>query len=116
MTNRTEPVLINYINARLNELNWSQNELARHAKVSKASISDVMNGRRPGIEVCKAIANALDVPEKTILVLSGHIEDHDHSEELDELAELFAQLSEDDQDEIIKLARIKLKKSKPEKK
>jgi transcriptional regulator with XRE-family HTH domain len=57
-----------YLIEILNTKGWSQAELARRAKVSKAMVSDVISGKeRPGYKFCKGIASAIDRPVDEVL-------------------------------------------------
>ena len=48
--------------AELNRRNWSQNELGRRAKISSATVSNLITGaKKPEQETLKSIANALRV-------------------------------------------------------
>lgn len=101
--------LVKWLNDRLSERNWSQNELARRAKVGSGAISRTLNGEAPGLKVSRAIARALGVPDETILTLAGHIKSPpDYDPDVEELTHLFEQLSERDQQELLRIAQMKL--------
>lgn len=56
-----------WLNDELTKRGWSQAELARRAKVSRTSISDVISGKaRIGANVAKAVAKALTIPEEEV--------------------------------------------------
>lgn len=57
---------------------WTQNELARRAKLSPSGLSLIINGQvEPKAETLKNIANALMIEPKEILKIAGLIkEDH----------------------------------------
>lgn len=67
-----ENELFTWINDQVAERGWSNNELARRAKISGSSISLVLNGQR-GItaDFCSAIAMALDVSPDYVMRLAG---------------------------------------------
>lgn len=50
------------------ERDWSQEDLARHAKTSGVSISNILNGKtKPTIELLERIASALKKPLSYLL-------------------------------------------------
>ena len=53
---------------------WSSSELARRAGISQSSVSNVVTGKQiPGLEFCKGVAKALDMPADRLLRLAGHL-------------------------------------------
>ena len=113
---QTPSELIDWINEKLNDKNWSQNELARKAGVTSGVISLVMTGTRPGIKVCKAIANAFGVSEETVLKLAGHLEkERGYDVERDELNSLFDTLPEEKKSDLLDIARTLGRKGKGKK-
>jgi transcriptional regulator with XRE-family HTH domain len=53
---------------------WSSSELARRAGISQSSVSNVLTGKQiPGLEFCKGVARALNVPADQLLRLAGHL-------------------------------------------
>jgi transcriptional regulator with XRE-family HTH domain len=56
-----------WLNDELTKRGWPQAELARRARVSRTSISDVISGKaKIGANVAKSIANALTLPEEEV--------------------------------------------------
>lgn len=54
---------------------WSSSELARRADISQSSVSNVLTGKQiPGLEFCKGVAKALDLPADRLLRLAGHLD------------------------------------------
>ena len=47
---------------------WSQKNLAELANITQAALSQIENGKRPGIETMKQISQALEVPESLIYI------------------------------------------------
>lgn len=109
--------LANYIRQRLNELDWSQNRLAKEAEISSAGMSKLMNGYAPSISMSKRLAKALNVETETILRLAGRLsaKRNEPNPEVDELVILFDQLDEADKDDILAMARLKAQRKKAEK-
>lgn len=52
-------------------LSWS--EASRRAGISSNSVSHIMNGQRPGLEVCKALALYFNKAPETVLRMAGHL-------------------------------------------
>ena len=52
-------------------LSWA--EASRRVGVAPNTISGIMSGQRPGLEVCKALAGYFDRPPETVLRLAGHL-------------------------------------------
>lgn len=66
----------NYLNTWLNEeierRGWTYSELARRARISTGTLSNIMAGRnRPGLDFCVGISRALDKPPEKVLRLAG---------------------------------------------
>lgn len=49
-------------------------EASRLAGVDKSTVSLIMRGQRPGLETCRALAQAFQVPTEHVLRLVGHLE------------------------------------------
>ncbi len=61
-----------WLREELEKREWSQNELARRAGLTSASVSYVLNELRgPGPEFCQAIAQALRLPEEFVFRQAG---------------------------------------------
>ena len=100
----------NWLEQEINERGWSQAELARKATSSRTSINNIINGRRdPGPEMCRAIANALNLPQEYIFKKAGLIDvdngEEDTSPTLEEANELMEQLPEEYQQQALALIR-----------
>lgn len=78
-----------WLQTKMAENDMSQADLAKKAKVSRAAISNVLNGyRRPGPELCRAIAKALDLPAESVFREAGLLDDLPSRRELfDEIVE-----------------------------
>jgi len=64
--------LIEWLIKEIEQRGWSQRELARRANLAPTTVSEVIAGRtRPGLEFCKGIGKALDVPAADVLRLAG---------------------------------------------
>jgi transcriptional regulator with XRE-family HTH domain len=86
--------------SELNKRNWSQAELARRARVSRASISGLISEiHNPGIDICNGIASAFNLRPEEVYRVAGLLPP---SREIDpgtmELAHRISQLPQEDQD------------------
>ena len=56
-----------WLEEKLVERGWSQSDLSRHSNLSRATISNVLSGKRkPGIEFLVAIANSFKIPPEDV--------------------------------------------------
>ena len=63
-----------WLASELKKRAWSSSELARRAGISQSSVSNVLGGKQvPGLEFCKGVAKALDMPADRLLRLAGHL-------------------------------------------
>lgn len=53
--------------------NLSWREASIKAGVDKGTISAIMRGAQPGLEVCKGLAGLFNVPPEDVLRLAGHL-------------------------------------------
>lgn len=61
-----------WLSSELEKRGLSQSELARLAGVSRGAISHLINQtRKPGPEICEAIAHALKLPPETVFRVAG---------------------------------------------
>lgn len=65
--------LIDWLNGQLARTNLSASEASERAGVARGTVSGILNGRIPGLEVCKALARLFNVPAETVLRLAGHL-------------------------------------------
>jgi transcriptional regulator with XRE-family HTH domain len=96
----------------LDRREWSAADLARNAGISKGSISNILSGnRQPGNDICEAIAHAFKIAPEIVYRRAGLLPPaRDVDERTQELVHLFGMMSEDNQDETIDYARLKLKR------
>lgn len=63
---------VKWLENELNERRWKRADLARAAKLSQTSFSKIFSGeRKPGPDLCNAIARALGIPEETVFRKAG---------------------------------------------
>lgn len=61
-----------WLDQELRKKKWTRADLARHASYSQATLSLVFsNDRAPSIELCYAIARALDLPAEMVFRAAG---------------------------------------------
>ncbi|MBE7468421.1 MAG: hypothetical protein DPW09_22050 [Anaerolineae bacterium] len=84
-----------WIEVQLRERNWNTAELAKRAKINSGTLSNVLNRtRRPGPEVCLAIARALNYSPEIVFRQAGLLPPAPQPDlEIEEVAHLFQQLS-----------------------
>lgn len=97
---------------QLNQRGWSQAELARNADVSRTAISDVISGKHSaGFDLCVAISHALKLPPETVFRAAGLLPSKpETNERITEALYILSMLGEEDIDEIIQIARMKLER------
>jgi len=101
-----------FLEAELKKRGWKQADLARASNLDSAVVSNIINGRRRmGEETGKAIAHALQLPPEQVFRAAGLLPPippkHSQINELDHLAYL---LGEEDLEEVIEYAKMRLKK------
>ena len=100
--------LINYINAKRDDLGWSINELGRHCQnLSASQIANVLGGRSaPGLDFFVQVANALpDTSPVHLLTLAGIIpaQPEPENRQESELLAAFRMLCESDRETIVRI-------------
>jgi transcriptional regulator with XRE-family HTH domain len=107
-----------WLNSVLQDKGWSQSELARRAGVSRATVSDVLLGQeKAGYKLCLGIASALNVPPETVLQVAGLLPGAPKQDEKrQELIHLYEMMSEDNRNDQLDYARMKLEKQEREEK
>ena len=61
-----------WLTSEMNKRGFSQAELARRSNVSQSAISLVLSGqRKPGEDLCRAIAHTLGYPPETVFRAAG---------------------------------------------
>jgi transcriptional regulator with XRE-family HTH domain len=88
----------------------SQAELARRSSLTTGAISHIFSGsRRPGPDLCTAIANALNYPPDLVFRKAGLLPELDHTDPpgTDELTHRFKNADGATQREILDFVRFK---------
>ena len=102
-----------WVLAEIDKQGWKASDLARAANVSKGTISDILNERRrPGLDVCVAIARALKYPPEDVLRIAGLLPpDRDLSDlSIRQLVEVARELTEEERAELLEIALLKLRR------
>ncbi len=107
------PDFAKWLNGEMRSREWSQNRLAREAGLSRGEISRVMNGKQPSFNVCKKIAHALDFSLDFVLREAGlQLKPSGYDDKLKRVVATLTLLEQDDLDELLELARIRLRRKK----
>jgi len=103
---------ISWLDDQLAMRGWSDNELARRAKISHPVLSKARNGVQPvGWSSCVKIAEALDLPPVLVLQRAGLLPpETEMSDEEKEITFLFSQLPPERQQDVLKMVRALLQK------
>lgn len=88
--------LVRWLAGELESRGWSIRELARRAGLSHTTVAQVLSEqRKPTWEFCRSIAEALSVPDETVLRLAGLLPTRPTKEQMAEVqkvAEMLASL------------------------
>ena len=100
-----------WLNAELDNRDWSQSDLARAAGLGRGTISNVLNNvRQPGTEICTGIAAAFNLPPEFVFRKAGLLPPKkDEDPGFEEWKILLDNLDETDRQELLEFARLKLK-------
>jgi transcriptional regulator with XRE-family HTH domain len=92
----------------------TRHELARRMNMSPSTLSLIWSGqRKPGVEVCKAIADALMFTDEFVFRKAGLLSPKTtDNPRFVEIAVLMEKLSEQDQMELVQIARLKVERLK----
>jgi transcriptional regulator with XRE-family HTH domain len=113
MTNKYE--LSEWLQKEMKIRNLNQSELARLAGVTRSVISKLINqNSSPAPETIESIAHALKLPPIVVFRAAGILpEEPEYVPLLDEWNAIFYELTPEDQQEILEIARMKANKRKP---
>lgn len=106
-----------WLQKELNDRGWTQADLSRFSNLSTAAISRMMTGARGiGPDACLAIANALRIPPEIVFRAAGLLPPKPDDEvTLEEWLYVLDQLSEEDRDELLNIARLKIERREKKK-
>ncbi len=90
---------LNWLNGVMKEKSISQADIARTGFVTTAAVSKLFTYqvKTVGVDMCKAIAAAIDIPLVTVYRKAGHLPNIPLADsEMDEIAELMAGITDPD--------------------
>lgn len=107
---------VDWLNSELNERRWTQSDLARAAGLGRGTVSNiVINLRKPGPEFCQAIAHALELPEEFVFRKAGLLSTPaGYDETYEEWRAVLHELTENNRDELLHFARLRLERQRKE--
>jgi len=98
-----------WLDEQLQYRGWTRTELSQRAGFSSSTLSLIFsNQRNAGVDVCRAIAKALRMPESEVFRAAGLLAPDPgkvDDPQIDEILRLAANLTEDDRQDLIDLAR-----------
>lgn len=90
----------------------SQADLSRSSGVDPATLSKILNGRKPpSLEVCKSLARALMVSLTEVYTAAGYMPKPETDTEIETVVNLMTELPTDEKQEILNYARFKYQTS-----
>ncbi|CAK0772693.1 XRE family transcriptional regulator [Gammaproteobacteria bacterium] len=100
-----------WLDRELSAKNWTRADLSQVAKISQSALSLIYSGdRKPGPEVCNAIAQALRLPPDEVFRAAGLLPPKSETTELiDQITFITSDLPIDDQQEILEYAKLRRK-------
>lgn len=98
---------IAWLQNELNKRGWAQIELTRRGGISSGAVSKVMSGeRKPGPDICNAIAIAFHIPAEDVFRAAGLLPTKPEDDPLTREAEyLLSQLPEEKKQQAINFIR-----------
>jgi transcriptional regulator with XRE-family HTH domain len=86
--NLFDVTFVTFLDTELKRRNWNRSELARRAVISHSALSHIYNERRkPGLDICEAIAKAFNIPAEKVLRAAGLLPLKPAADEIIEQAE-----------------------------
>lgn len=86
---------IDWLQKEMDQRNLGIRETARLAGVSHPTVSDILNGKRPSIKTCKALAKVFGREERWVAILAGYFKpETNHTHNMDAVIEAMQDLPE----------------------
>lgn len=105
---------VEWINEQNTKRGWTNNELARKAKLASSTVSMALSGQtKPGLDFCVGVARAYGVPPEKVLriakllPIAADVED----EEIQRLIDLARSMPEDERKLVLEYAEWRYQKS-----
>lgn len=93
---------------KLQEMNWKQADLARHSGITRAAISNYINGRIPDDTALNKIARAFKLPPEIVFRAAGHLPPQSAKNEIiEKITHITQGLSSQDQEDILEFAKLR---------
>lgn len=109
MSPSPDNAFVAWLEAELAQRRWSYHQLARRAGISHSLLSRVRAGAVPSWSACSAVAGAFDLPPEQVFRQAGLLPPiPPEQSEYEEFRRLLARLSEEDRQELLEIARLKL--------
>lgn len=101
----------NWLQNKLDEREWTQADLSRKTKASRATISNIISGKRGvGMDMALAISKAFDVPVLEVLEVAGLVGSQPVKDRLIEtIVYLTSQLPESEREGIVEYVKLRLR-------
>lgn len=101
---------IDWLTEELNKRGWTQSDLARKSGITKGGLSHVFAGtRKPGIDMCKGIAGAFDLPEIYVFSMAGLMQPIEYDEVSEEFRIILHELSAAGKRDLMQIAHMILR-------
>jgi transcriptional regulator with XRE-family HTH domain len=98
-----------WLDAELAQRGWSYSQLARRAGLSHSMLSRLRAGAPPSWSACRLVAEALGLPPEEVFRQAGLMPPISSDQaEYEQFRHLLAQLSDEDRQELLEIARLKL--------
>jgi transcriptional regulator with XRE-family HTH domain len=109
MTKEASEEFISWLKAEMGKREWGIRETARKSGLSPSPISYILSNReQPTFDTCIALAQAFDIPGEDVLRLAGLLpKPPGFNPRTSEMIGMFAELPEDDQEEMLQMVRLR---------
>lgn len=98
-----------WLQQNMAERGWSQSELARRGGFTPPTINKILSRERmPGLDFCKGVARAFNMRDTDVMKIAGlaaSTSPDDQTPSLRELIGKFTQLSDEDQESVLRMVR-----------
>jgi len=98
-----------WLQSEMNNRGWRQADLVREANINSGYLSQILKRERmPGLDICKGIARAFGMRDVDVARRAGLLEQEKPTTDAPSLRELiskFSQLSDEDQEAVLKHVR-----------